>query len=264
MWWVRWLQALTNENGSSIAASPCPSHPHRRSHRWLCGDEMLKGRNSTRGRLMAWSEKKAMQDYLQELMEGSNLKRREYGTVMVKPSRNILTKWTVAAYLAYPCVRTELQVLLAWCLMKVKRSDYEASNDSKSKQQELELMEALWELIARDNSAIARALCFVRLEWDRNPSPILEDCLVAIRQWGATRERIMLRALLELYQYMPLQIPTRESKDIESYRRLEEVRRYSNKELKVNREIIERARDPKKYAALPKLKSFRTCQACPE
>ena len=73
---------------------------------------------------------------------------------------------TVAAYLASPCARTDLQVRLAWCLMGIKKSEHEAINDSKSKEQELELMEALRVLISRDDSATAwakrkDALCFV-------------------------------------------------------------------------------------------------------
>ena len=77
------------------------------------------------------------------------------------------------------------------------------------------------------------------------------------------RERIFLRVLLELYQDMPLLIPTKESKDIESYRRLEEVRRYSNKELKVSRESIEKVRDTKDYATLGKHKSFQYVYGMP-
>ena len=42
---------------------------------------------------------------------------------------------TVAAYLAYPCTRTDLQVRLAWYLMEIKKAEYEANNDSKSKEQ---------------------------------------------------------------------------------------------------------------------------------
>ena len=41
--------------------------------------EMLKARNSARGHLMAWDEKRAMQEYLKELTENSNLSRKEYG-----------------------------------------------------------------------------------------------------------------------------------------------------------------------------------------
>ena len=88
-------------------------------------------------------------------MEGSNLKRKEYGSVMLSEAsesgREQLLKisWgvalqrhfdktmnalsTVAAYLAYPCVKTELQVRLAWCLMGIKKPEYEASNDSRPK-----------------------------------------------------------------------------------------------------------------------------------
>ena len=142
-------------------------------------EEMLKARNSARGHLMAWIEKQAMQDYLRELTENSNLNRKEYGTVMSSEANEIglerlleiswraaLQRYfdetmhapaTVATYLAYPCTRTELQVRLAWCLMGIKKAEYEANNDSKSKEQELELMEALRMLISRDDSAIAWA-----------------------------------------------------------------------------------------------------------
>ena len=125
--------------------------------------EMLKARNSARGHLMAWSEKRAMHEYLKGLTENSNLNRKEYG--MSSEANEIgLEKlqeisWRaalqryfdetmhapamVAAYLAHPCTRTDLQVRLAWCLMGIKKAEYEASNDLKSKEQELELMEAL-------------------------------------------------------------------------------------------------------------------------
>ena len=89
---------------------------------------------------------------------------------------------------------------------------------------------------------------------DRIPIPVLEECIKTLQQGGVDREQIFLRVFLELYQDML--IPTKESSDIESYRRLEEVTRYSNKELKVSRESIETVRDPKVYATLDKLKSF--------
>ena len=171
--------------------------------------EMLKARNSARGHLMAWRKKQAMQEYLKELTENSNMNRKEYGTVMSSEANEIgLEKlleisWraalqryfdetmhapaTVAAYLAYPCTRTDLQVRLAWLLMGIKKAEYEANNDSKSKEQELELMEALRMLISRDDSAIAwakrkDALCFVKFVVDRIPTPVLGECIKIIRQ----------------------------------------------------------------------------------
>ena len=64
---------------------------------------------------------------------------------------------------------------------------------------------------------------------DRIPSPVLGECIKTIRQGGVDGERNFLRAPLELYQDMPLAIPKKESNDMESYRWLKEVRRYSNK-----------------------------------
>ena len=51
--------------------------------------EMLKARNSARGHLMAWSEKRAMQEYLKGLTESSNLNRKEDGTVMSSEANKI-------------------------------------------------------------------------------------------------------------------------------------------------------------------------------
>ena len=51
--------------------------------------EMLKARKSARGHLMAWSEKRVMQEYLKELTENSNLNRKEYGTVMSSEANEV-------------------------------------------------------------------------------------------------------------------------------------------------------------------------------
>ena len=48
--------------------------------------EMLKARNSARVLLMAWDEKQAMHEYLKELTENSNWRRKEYGTAMSSES----------------------------------------------------------------------------------------------------------------------------------------------------------------------------------
>ena len=98
---------------------------------------------------------------------------------------------------------------------------------------------------------------------DRIPTPVLGECIKIVRQKGVDCEINFLRALLELYQDMPLIVPDRESNDMESYRKLEEVRRYSNKKLKVSRELIEAVRGQKDFATLGKLKSFQYVSAIP-
>ena len=262
--------------------------PYGRSSRGLCGDVESE---KLRERAPDGLEREASHAGISEKTYGEfKLKLKEYGTVMSSEANEIgLEKlleisWraalqryfdesmhapaTVAAYLAHPCMRTDLQVRLAWCLMGIKKAEYEASNDSKSREQELELMEALRALISKDDSAIAwakrkDALCFVRFVVDRIPTPVLGECIKIIRQKGVDCERNFLRALLELYQDMPLTVPNKESNDMESYRKLEEVRRYSNKELKVNRELIEAVKGQKDFATLGKLKSFQYVSGTP-
>ena len=58
-------------------------------------------------------------------------------------------------------------------------------------------------------------------------------------------------------------MPSEESNDIESYHRLEEVKIYSNKKLKVSRESIEAVRQQRDYATLGKLKSFQYVSGIP-
>ena len=98
---------------------------------------------------------------------------------------------------------------------------------------------------------------------DRIPIPVLEKCVKAIRQRGAAREEVLLRVFLELYQDMPLRISAKELNDLDSYRRLEEIRKSSNKELTVTRELLERVRCLKEYATLGKQRSFQYVSGVP-
>ena len=168
---------------------------------------MVKAGNSTRGHLMAWHDKQAMQEYLKELIRGSNLKRKEYGTVMPSEANEngsellseisrraalqkcfdetMRTLSSVMAYLANPCVRTVLQVRLVWCLVGIRRREHEATLDTRSREKQLEFMGGLRVLIARDNSAMAwakrkDALGFVKFVVDRIPTPVLEECVKTI------------------------------------------------------------------------------------
>ena len=151
---------------------------------------------------------------------------------------------------------------LVCCLFGIKRWEYEAAIETKAREKQLELMGALRVLIARDDSAIAwakrkDALCFVKFVVDRFPTAVQEECVKTIRQRSMKREEVLLRALLELYQDMPLQIPTKELNDMDSYRRLEEVRRCSNEALTCDERVFgrnlesERVRDASKAEVLP-------------
>ena len=77
-----------------------------------------------------------MQEYLKGLTERSNLNRKANEIGLEKlleiSGRAALQRYfdetmhapaTVAAYLAHPCTRTDLQVRLASCLMGIKKAE---------------------------------------------------------------------------------------------------------------------------------------------
>ena len=107
------------------------------------------------------------------------------------------------------------------------------------------------------------AICFVKFVVDCIPTPVLEESVKAIRQRRVKREEILLIALLELYQDIPLRIPAKELNDLDSYWRLEEIRRCSIKELTITGELREIVRSLKKYATLGKQRSFQYVPGVP-
>ena len=138
--------------------------------------EMLKARKSARGHLMAWHDKQTIQEYLKELVTGSHLKGDKYGTVMSSEAYedgleqivnmswraalqkyfddNMNTPSTLTMCLANPCVRINLQVRLMWCLVGIKKQEYEDTIETKAREKYLELMGALKVSIARYDYAI--------------------------------------------------------------------------------------------------------------
>ena len=137
-------------------------------------------------------------------MTRSNLKRKEDGTVTSSRANEngleLLNKisWKTAlqkyfdetmpkpsslmAYITKPCVSTDLQVRFVWCLIGMRKWEYEATIETKAssrREQQVELMGALKVLIARDASSMERkrrdALCLVKIVVDHIPTPVLEE-----------------------------------------------------------------------------------------
>ena len=57
--------------------------------------------------------------------------------------KSVRTPASVMAYIANPCVRTDLQVRLVWFLIEIRNWEYEANIEMKAREQQLELMGAI-------------------------------------------------------------------------------------------------------------------------
>ena len=104
-------------------------------------------------------------------MTGSNLKRKEYGTVMSSEANvnglelpneitwmaalqncfdeTVRTSSSLMTYLAKHSLRTDLQVRLVWFLTGMRKLVYEATIETKARGKELKMMGAFIMLIAR-------------------------------------------------------------------------------------------------------------------
>ena len=117
--------------------------------------EMLEYKNSARGHLMALEDKRAMEVYLETMMQGTTLKKKAYWTLVLSethaetmeqlaslPWRAVVLRYfeeemrttsKIHALIAIPYVRTELQLRLAWCMIGLTRAEYDSEERKRSK-----------------------------------------------------------------------------------------------------------------------------------
>ena len=110
--------------------------------------EMLEYTSSARGHLMALEDKSAMEGYLETMMQGTTLKQKAYGTLVLSemhvetieqlmslPWRAVVLRYfeeemrttpKIHALIAIPCVRTELQLRFSWCMIRLTRGKYDS------------------------------------------------------------------------------------------------------------------------------------------
>ena len=109
--------------------------------------EMLEYRNSARGHLIALEDKSAMEGYLETMMQGTNLKQKANGTLVLSemhsetieqlvslPWRAVVLRYfeeemrttpKIRALITIPYVRTEL-LRFAWCMTGLTRGEYDS------------------------------------------------------------------------------------------------------------------------------------------
>ena len=119
----------------------------------------MEYRNSARGYVMALEDKSAMEDYLEAMFQGTNLKQKAYRTLALSeiqaetieqlvslPWKAVVLRYfeeemrtapRIHALMAVPYVRTELQLRFAWCLMGLTREEYDSEERKRSKEEKV-------------------------------------------------------------------------------------------------------------------------------
>ena len=155
----------------------------------------------------------------------------------------------IHALVAVPYVRTELQLRFAWCMIGLTRDEYDSEERKRSKEEKICLMMNLRDLIVQEGAAVAcakrrDALCFIRFMIEQISIPALNTCVKMLRGGDERAKSLLLLALLDMQQSKPMRVNMKEPEELEPMRKIDEIRRFSNKELRLTKESIGHCQNP--------------------
>ena len=245
--------------------------------------EMLEYRNSARVYVMALEDEKAMEGYLETMLRGTTLKQKAYGTLASSeiqaetmkqlvslPWKAVVLRYfeeemrtapRIHALMAVPYVRTELQLRFAWCMMGLTREEYDSEERKRSKEEKVFLMTNLRDLIIQEGAAVAcakrrDALCFIRFMIEQISVPALNICVKMLKEGDERAKALLLLALLDMQQSKPMRVNMKEPEELEPMRKIDEIRRFSNKELRLTKESMGALPKSSEYCGPIKKKSY--------
>ena len=149
----------------------------------------------------------------------------------------------IHALMAVPYVRTELQLRFAWCMMGLTRGEYDSEERKRSKEEKVFLTTNLRDLIIQEGMAVAcakrrDALCFIRFLIEQILVPALNTCVKMLREGDERVRALLLLALLDMHQSKPMRVNMKEPEELEPMRKIDEIKRFSNKELRLTKESM--------------------------
>ena len=140
----------------------------------------------------------------------------------------------IHALIAIPYVRTELQLRFAWCMTGLTRGENDSEERKRSKGEKVFLMTSKMDLITQEGAAVAcakrrDALCFIRFMIEKMSVPALNTCAKKLKEGDELAKALLLLALLDIHQSKPMRVNTKEPVELEPMKKIDEIRRFSNK-----------------------------------
>ena len=119
-------------------------------------------------------------------------------------------------------------------------------------------MTSMRDLITQEEAAIACAkrrdpLCFIRFMIEQSSVPALSTCVKMPRERDERAKALLLLALLDMHQSKPMRVNMKEP---EPMRKIDEIRRFSNKELRLNKESMGALPKSSEYCGPIRKKSY--------
>ena len=224
-----------------------------------------------------------MEGYLETMLQGTTLEQKAYGTLSSSemqaetieqlvslPWKAVVLRYfeeemrttpRIHALMAVPYVRTELQLRFAWCMMGLTRGEYDSEETKRSKEEKVFMMTSLRDLIIQEGMAVAcvkrrDALCFIRFLIGQISVPALNTCVKMLREGDERAKALLLLALLDMHQSKPMRVNMKEPEELEPMRKIDEIRRFSKKELRLTKESMGALPKSSEYCGTIRKKSY--------
>ena len=212
-------------------------------------------------------------------MQGTTLKQKAYGTLVSSemhtetieqlvslPWRLVVVRFyeeemrttpKIHALIAVPYVRTELQLRFAWCMIGLTCGEYDSEERKRSKEEKVFLMTSARDLMTQDGAPKWRdAHCFIRFMIEQMSVPALNTSVKMLKEGDERAKALLLLALLDMHQSKLKRVNMREPVELETMRKIDEIRRFSNKELMLTKESMGAQPKPSEYCGPIRKKSY--------
>ena len=105
------------------------------------------------------------------------------------------------------------------------------------------LMTSMRDPITQEEAAIACAkrrdvLCFIRFMIEQLSVPDLNTCVKMPREGDERAKALLLLAFLDMHQSKPMRVNMKEPVELDPMKKIDEIRRISNKEMKLTNESM--------------------------
>ena len=100
------------------------------------------------------------------------------------------------------------------------------------------------------------ALCFIRFMKEQFSVPALNACVKMLKEGDERAKALLLLALLDMHQSKPMRVIIKEPEELEPMRKIDEIRRFSNKELRLTKESMVALPKSNEYCGPIRKKSY--------
>ena len=141
------------------------------------------------------------------------------------------------------------------------RAEHDSEERKRSKGEKVFLMTSMRDLITQEGAAVAcakrrDALCFIRFKIEHISVPALSTCVKMLREGDEQAKALLLLALLHIHQYKPMRVNMKEPVELEPMKKIDEIRRFSNKEIKLTKEFLGALTKSSEYCGPIRKKSY--------